>query len=211
MRVRFLFIAEGSSDLNLAAHIESLFIEQGAQEASAVKIDFTQLKNPPGRSIKEKVDAAIKLEPNIDAIVIHRDADAIGTEAREKEISEQTSHISNHYKIIPFIPKREMESWLILDEYKIKKAVENSKSKRDLQLPTPLTVESISHPKEFLEEKLIEASELKGRKLDAFKRKINQKRAFLAQNLQVDDIVSQVPSHSRLRDKILEMLQHQNQ
>lgn len=206
MRARFLFITEGTSDLMLAEHIESLFIENGASEASAVKMDLSILPTPPGNSIKEKVDKAIELEPNIDYIVIHRDEDGVGVSTRESEIIEQTAHLPEKYKVIPFVPVKEMEAWLILDEFAIKRAAENPTCRIDLELPPPKSVEKITNPKKFLRDKLIQASELSGGRLAKFKEKFPQKRAYLAQTLQTNSTVTQTKSHSRLCQHIADAL-----
>lgn len=202
MHARFLFITEGPSDLMLTGHIESLFIELGADEASAVKMDLSQLPTPPGRTIREKVDAAIALEPNVNYIVIHRDGDSVGVDARELEIRQQTAHLNGEYKIIPFIPVKEMEAWLLLDEIAIKKAAENIDCRINLKLPSPKSVEHIKNPKEYLLKKLIEASELSGSRLEKFKKKFSQKRSFLAQNLPTNGLASQTKSHKNLRENI---------
>lgn len=206
MKIRFLLVAEGSSDENLIAHIETLLINCGAKEASGTMPDLTIFREKIGRSIKDKVDASIKLEPNVDVIFVHRDADNAGIEAREIEIINQTEHIKEKYTIIPMIPTKEMEAWLLLDEEQIKRAAENIHYAHPIKLPKPNTVEHINNPKQHLEDILVKISELNGRKLEKFKKQFPQKRALLAQNLDPEGPVCFVPSHAKLRQHIREYL-----
>ncbi|HHQ4759644.1 TPA: hypothetical protein ACSP2Z_004543, partial [Aeromonas hydrophila] len=75
MKINFILICEGSSDSSLVEHLESLLIECGATEVSGDCPDLSRLPNPPGKVVRDMVNAAIKLNPIADIIFIHRDAD----------------------------------------------------------------------------------------------------------------------------------------
>ncbi|HHQ4575230.1 TPA: hypothetical protein ACSPZW_001751 [Aeromonas hydrophila] len=205
MKINFILICEGSSDSSLVEHLESLLIECGATEVSGDCPDLSRLPNPPGKVVRDMVNAAIKLNPIADIIFIHRDADNAGIEDRLNEIVEHTAHIVDK-KIIPIIPNRMTEAWLLLDEEKLKISAGNAGYNKDLHLPSPITVEKIANPKDFLFNKLREVSELTGRKLERFNKDIYKCRRYLIENLSTDSKVNQVPSYQNLKNKLQEVI-----
>ncbi|MEU5940355.1 hypothetical protein ABZ807_14430 [Micromonospora sp. NPDC047548] len=81
-----LFIAEGSSDQPLAEHIELLFYERGVD----VKLSHPAFERLPkvGKDVESRVENGIKLmDGDTDLIVVHRDADNAGHQARLNEIT----------------------------------------------------------------------------------------------------------------------------
>lgn len=205
MKINFILICEGSSDSSLVDHLESLLIECGATEASGDCPDLSRLPKPPGKAVRDMVNAAIKLNPTADVIFIHRDADSAGIDARLAEIEEHTAHILNK-TIIPIIPNKMTEAWLLLDEEKIKISAGNPNYSKDLGLPSPAAVERIADPKEFLFNKLREVSELTGRRLEKFNKDIFKCRRYLIGNLTTNSRIIEVPSYQHLQNKLQEVI-----
>ena len=195
MKVSFALVCEGSSDSSLIPHIQELFVRYGATEVSGEYADLTCFPRV-GSSVKNKVDAVVTLMPHINVIIVHRDGDGVGAVGRELEIIEQTAHVKGK-KIIPIIPIRMLEAWLILDEQAIRDVVGNSGSKVRLDLPTPISVEGVRDPKVKLYQTLEVASELTGARLKKFKKRLPAMRRRLAESLSPLGLVSQTESHAR--------------
>jgi hypothetical protein len=68
--------------------------------------------------------------------------------------------------VIPVVPVRETEAWLLCDEMAIRSGARNPNGRVHLALPRPNRVESIADPKRLLTDLLRTASELRGRHLD---------------------------------------------
>lgn len=76
---------------------------------------------------------------------------------------------------IPVIPIRETESWLLIDEFAIRRAADNPNGTVKLKLPKLSALERTADPKELLFKCLTTASELKGRKLKKFDKLVRRK------------------------------------
>lgn len=196
-QIHFLLICEGSSDEGLVRHLEKLCVECGASEVSGVAPDLTALRSPPGRRVDEKVRAAIRLEPGANLIFVHRDSDSPDPTPRIEEISRAMSaHGVAH---VPVVPVQETEAWLLLDERAIRIVAANPKGRIPLDLPKPSRVEQLASPKERLQEALILASELSGRRLKKFRRLFPQQRASLLSRLDMDGPVATLPAYKRMK------------
>ena len=86
MIVRFLLVVEGNSDAALVPHLQVVCVDCGASEAIGIAPDFSRLPRPPARDIRSKLKAALALEPSVNLIFIHRDADARTEDRRRIEI-----------------------------------------------------------------------------------------------------------------------------
>ena len=79
MRVRFLLICEGRSDMALIPHIMELLIACGASEADGSASYL-------GRRVEDKIRLGLQNHYGVNMLLIHRDADTAGTSARFAEI-----------------------------------------------------------------------------------------------------------------------------
>lgn len=199
MKIYFVFIGEGSSDDGLVPHLESLCVQLGAEEAAGVSPDLRRLPGRVGHSVAEKMQAALRLEPNANLLFVHRDADSRDPGPRYREIAEAARTLNCQNRFVCIVPVQEIEAWLLLDELAIRSVAGRRDSKIDLRLPKLSEVERVAHPKEQLKAILARASGLSGRRLHRFKLDFASHRRFLMQGLPVNGYLDQVPAWIKLR------------
>jgi len=141
----------------------------------------------------------LKLEPGLDLICIHRDADDDDDSLARAVIDHGVESLDLlapvHVKVVPV---HELEAWLLLDEVEIRAVAGNPRGKQDLGLPSPSEIESTKRPKERLEEALLVASGLRGHRLVRFKRRLPQLRAVLLQRLDIDGPIQALSAWQKL-------------
>ncbi|HVR95147.1 MAG TPA: hypothetical protein VMW27_00930 [Thermoanaerobaculia bacterium] len=207
MRIHFVFIGEGSSDEGIIPHLENLCIELGADEVTGTAIDFRRLEQPIGRTVEAKLQAALRLEPEANLFFLHRDSDSRNPDPRHAEISAAVEASKLPRSWVPVVPVQETEAWLLLDETAIRAVAGRPNGRRALDLPRPQEVEMIAHPKERLQNALIDAAEVTGRRLERFRREFPNHRFLLLQRLSLDGPLRDVSSWVRMRDKLHQELQ----
>ncbi len=198
LSVRFLFIGEGPSDNELAAHLERCCILAGADEASGVAPDLSRLPEQVGHTVAAKLKAALQLEPEVDFAFLHRDADSRNPEPRYEEIHQAVQEVSTSLRYVAVVPVQETEAWLLLDEPEIRRVAENPAGQSALSIPDPVSVETITDPKAQLAESILNASERTGRRRDRIRKKFPQNRKLLIRRLDPDGLVCEVPSWAKM-------------
>ena len=104
--------------------------------------------------------------------------------------------------VVPVVPIRMTEAWLLLDEEAIRKVAERPNGRTPLDLPKPHEVESIADPKRRLKETLLLASQTSGRRHQQFARDFSRHRALLLQRLDPSGAVSQLSAWRRLQSDV---------
>lgn len=200
MKIRFILTGEGTSDLNLVDHIENILIEDGFEEASGEAPDLSTLPRAVGRTVREKLAALVELYPSADVIFVHRDADNAGHEIRRTEILSAADILPGGMKLIPVIPVKELETWLLADRELIKSIAGNPDCKGNLDMiPGIKVLENLSDAKTTLLNALCEASETQGSRLRKFKKRFPEMRARLAFALDSNGPVRLLESYQRFR------------
>jgi len=194
--MRIAFLGEGTSDNGIAPHIERLAAERGIRSSVTVP-DFARLGSKVGHSVPEKLCALRGFGDEYDLVVVHRDADNAGYEARADEISQVILAEWAEVEHVPAIPVRMLEAWLLLDEQAIRQVAENPNGRMTLELPKVAAVERIADPKNLLKEILAKASGLSGRRFDQFQRRFPQHRLRLLELLDPHGAVLALPSWER--------------
>lgn len=195
MFINFALIGEGTSDLNLANHLETLLVEKGFEEVSGIAPDLRQLPTPPGNSVAEKAAAIEEHFSEINLIFVHRDADNAGYDARREEISQQTEGCQS--SIIPIIPVKMIEAWLLCDIEKIGTIIGIQADRRPNSAPKIRNIEKLADPKKALEDIICELANARGRKLDKLKSNFYQHRARICQELETGGPVKHLPSYQK--------------
>ena len=204
--VSFAFLCEGSSDTELIAHLETLLVDFGAQEATGMP--DTRKGTIPARLRQLLTE---ETGTGIDMVFIHRDSDGPDREGREREIRRGVEESGFPHPFIPVIPVQETEAWLLLDEQAIRDVMA-SKGKQPLRLPKPNAIEGTRKPKEILQKALLAASETSGRRLKKEKNSFNHHRRVLLQRLDPFGAVRDLPSWQCLeRDIQRALAQLENQ
>lgn len=200
MKINFLLTGEGTSDLRLQSHLENIFINAGFSEAHGETPDLGAFQPKVGRTVKEKLSALVKYYPDIDVIFVHRDSDNAGADARFEEIWDGANGVIAREKIVPIVPVRMLETWLLADEHAIRQVAGTSNPKLKLALlPSTKALERAADSKDLLLQVLCEASEAQGGRLAQFKKRFNGMRARLATDLDPEGPVLKLPSYQAFR------------
>ena len=199
--LRFTLVAEGTSDRVLIPILRWMLLRHHPGfEWMGQTADLHELPRPP-RSLPQKIATASELFP-ADIIFIHRDSDREHPENRRKEITEAVASLreSPARHCIPVIPIRMTEAWLLVSETALRCASGNPNGRHPLQLPPWRDLETIRDPKVVLQNLLVDASGLSGRR----RRKFN----FSAQRARIPDffegweILLNLSSAKQLYDEI---------
>ncbi len=202
MRVRFVFIGEGSSDSGLLPKLEELCLRHGATEVAGVWPELGSAPMPPGRDLESQVRAALEREPGVDLVFIHRDADAPDPEPRRKQLEVTLSSLRMEQPHVLVVPVQELEAWLLLDEVAIRRVAGNPGGRVPLSLPPLRLVERTSDPKKILADALLAASEATGRARKKQQRRFPELRAQLLTRLDLDGPVRELAAWRRLEAEL---------
>ncbi|MBP2707085.1 hypothetical protein JOL79_25190 [Microbispora sp. RL4-1S] len=193
MTLRVLFLAEGTSDSGLIRQIERIAVEAHV-DIAVTHPDLARLPKPPGPGVAAKLRAVLEIDGSYDLLLIHRDADRDGRDARIAEIFDAVDRNAPGTPHTAIIPVRMTEAWLLVDEAEIRVVAGNPNGKVKIDLPAVSRVESIPDPKSLLKEKLALASGLTGRKLQKFNQRFPQNRRLLLERIDPDGPIAKVPS-----------------
>lgn len=202
MQIHFVLIAEGSSDEALVDHIEKLCISLGASEVTGTAPDFGRLPQPVAGTVLAKLEVAVQLEPKADLFIVHRDADSPDSGPRHLEIRTAAEEAGLIEGWVALVPVQETEAWLLLDESAIRAVAGNPRGRASLDLPRPGQVEAVRDPKTRLEEALVKASGLVGRRHRKFRAKFSQQRRALLMRLPVGGPLTQLSAWIRFRSDL---------
>lgn len=130
-------------------------------------------RSPPGGDLAEFVANIVEADAP-DILFIHRDAERLSRGERKREIPIGP-------KIVPVIPVRMTEAWLLIDERAIRTAAGNPNGRAPLKLPHIHRLETVSDPKATLYAALVDASGFGGRRRQLFQRAAAARR--VAENI----------------------------
>lgn len=204
MKMNFIVVAEGSSDLRLVEHIERILIEEGFEEARGEAPDLGLFHPPVGTTVREKLLAVIKYFPSAELIFVHRDADNSGIDARHNEIVNSALNLVPTERLVPIIPVKMLETWLLADRDLISNVSGGRGVRTRLKsLPSIRQLESKSNTKSILLDVLCEASGLEREsQLVAFRKRFPEMRARLVLDLDPQGPVRNLPSYQTFRQHI---------
>lgn len=164
LTLRYTLLSDGSSDIALMPIIEWLIAQH--RPGLGVLGQLAEGMSSADLALASRVPQALRLFP-CDVLFIHRDAEGDSIDARMREIEGVGLPPIQH--VVPIIPVRMTEAWLLSDETVIREAAENRAGRNDLNLPPKRAWENCSDPKKILLEALICASGKSGRALARFK------------------------------------------
>lgn len=160
--------------------------------------DLGRLDPPPGSEVDAKVAAVLRLDPDLDLVFVHRDADSPDPSGRRQEIRDRLIAIGETGRGVPLVPVQEFEAWLLADRQEIRNVVGKPRGRADLGIPRLARIESTARPKEILMRAFEIASEASGRRLRDVRRGFNSNRRILAARLDIDGAVGTLPSWLQL-------------
>lgn len=197
----FTLLAEGSSDRVLLPIIRWMLSQHHvAYEWSEQLANLSALPVAP-RSLTDRITASINYFPS-DVLFVHRDSDSSSVESRVEEIRAAFADRADSPDVtcIPVIPVRMTEAWLLISEAALRASVDNRNGRVVLNLPAINTLEAIPNPKQLLEETLLMASELTGRRRKKFH--FPAHRARIPDSIDNWNRLLELPSARRLYDDI---------
>ncbi|MGQ0840617.1 hypothetical protein [Actinokineospora sp.] len=192
-----LYICEGTSDLPLANVVETIFFSRNVMVYLS-KPDFSLLGKVP-KTVNARIGAGLELMGSVpDLIVVHRDADNVKVDARRAEIECGAQVASYQGALLPVIPVRMTEAWLLLDEPAIRQVAGNPNGKMQLPLPGIHEVERRADPKSLLQECILAAANVSGRRKDETKKRFSYHRRQLLERLDCGGPVTRLEGWKRL-------------
>jgi hypothetical protein len=113
------------------------------------------------KPISDMLENARAYAPSL--VFVHRDAERAPLVIRRREIPERSD-------IVPVIPVRMTEAWLLTSEQAIRSAADNPNGTIPLELPGRVDIDNMPDPKSLLKDLLVKASGLHGRRRKRFNR-----------------------------------------
>ncbi len=168
MMFKIALVCDGTSDLCLLELITWL-MDEHYPEIAFITVAAREVVPARGSLQTRLYKAAALHAPTM--ILCHRDAEGMALNQRVQEINTASAGVG--VPIVPVVPVRMLEAWLLLDETAIRRAADNGQGTTPLNLPSVAQLESKADPKEILLDALKTASELSARR----KRSFNQHRA----------------------------------
>jgi hypothetical protein len=194
--LNFAFLREGTSDDGLIPHLRHLVVGAGADEAIGTARSYSGTVASKFRSLMD--------EPgSVDLVFVHRDADHAGGQARYDEIDEAVRATQLSIPVIPVVPIKELEAWLLIDEGAIRAVVGRPSGNQPLGLPNLKAIEKTSQPKELLEQACLIAAEKAGRRGAKEKRMFGRRRRALLERLDPAGPIRELPAWQRLEHDVI--------
>ena len=158
-------VCDGTSDLCIH-HLIQWIVDTSFPE-QAFRINAAREVIPAHAPLHLRLRKAYEnYEP--DVIVCHRDAEKISLQERTREIKTAAVDSGIPIPIVPAIPVRMIESWLLTEEAAIRSAANNRNGLIKLNLPSQHHIESLPNPKDVLFQALRAASDLPPQRLKKF-------------------------------------------
>ena len=163
--LRFALVGDGPSDRRLLPIVTWLLQQHSSRLIASTWADLSVLPVRP-RSLEERIRQAVELYP-ADLLFVHRDAEGETYDKRIEEIRKACPETLQS-QVVPVVPIRMQEAWLLISEPAIRSAAGNPRGRVKLSLPPRASLEALPDPKETLYGALRAASELSGRHLSRF-------------------------------------------
>jgi hypothetical protein len=136
-----------------------------------------------GHDAETRIRESIRYFPS-NILFVHRDCDTAAFEDRVQEIVVAGERVGPTCPIICIVPVKMTEAWFLFDEAAIRFAADRPDGRKRLYLPTHQEAQRQSDPKKTLEEALVTAAEVTGRRLQDFRRRIREKKHIVATRIE---------------------------
>lgn len=169
--VQITLVADGASDESLIPLLVWAFRSIDAN--ILLQRPSFHRRSPPGCALAPFIAEIIEADMP-DILFVHRDAERLTRDERKREIPVGP-------RIVPVVPVRMTEAWLLIDEQAIRLAAGNPNGRAPLGLPHPNRLEAVADPKATLYAALVRASGFAGRRRQQFHRGAASRR--VAENI----------------------------
>lgn len=158
-------MCDGTSDLCIQDIIQWIVDEHFSSRV--FRIQAAREVIPAHANLQTRIRRAHEIyQPDI--IVCHRDGENQSLLHRANEISLAAAAANISKPVVPAIPIRMVESWLLIDTLAIRSAANNRNGKQALSLPSHSRIENSTDPKNVLFAALSTASGLASQRLKRF-------------------------------------------
>lgn len=200
MTLQGVFLCDGPSDLPLARVLEDLSSDVG--ELIALTAIDPRLMPRRDATVAGRLASLRENRIEFDLAFVHRDAEREPAESRRAEIASGAEAAGVTEPVVPVVPVRMTEAWLLLDEQAIREVAGRPSGSTPLDLPKRAAVERAPDPKDVLKAALATAAELSGRRARQFQRDFGRHRALLLERLDIHGPVRQLTAWKQLRADI---------
>jgi hypothetical protein len=204
IRARTLLLVDGASDVPLGAHAATLARDHGVA-LDVVAPPFERMDPPPGHTVAGRLQRILEIDPDFDAILVHRDAEARSPVERDGEIHDALAASRVALPRASIVPVRMTEAWLLLDETAIRRVAGRPSGTADLGLPRLHEIETIADPKKMLGDALLIASGASGRRRRKLERDFGAHRRQLLEDLDPNGPVRSLSAWQALARRVAQM------
>lgn len=163
--VRYALLADGPTDEALT-FILTWLLHQHLGNCSIVPIWPDLSADRPARRLRARIVRCAELYP-CDVLFIHRDAENQEHSRRVEEITRARDQAGRRVAlppVIPVVPVRMTEAWLLADETAIRQVAKRPRRRDQLSLPRIRDLERLPNPKALLRALILDASGSRGRR-----------------------------------------------
>ena len=192
-------VCDGTSDLCIQDLVQ--WITDTSFPDQAFRISAAREVIPAHGTLERRLKKAyIAYEPHI--IVCHRDSEGFSLNERTAEISKAQTQANIPIPVVPAIPVRMIESWLLTDANAIRCAADNRNGTIELNLPRHKNIEQLNNPKEVLFLALKIASNLPPQRLKNFNE--HRARSRIASFIENFESLKLLPSFRQFELRLIE-------
>lgn len=203
--LRYTLVTDGPSDRTLLPLLRWILLLSGTSLPLRENWADPRLIRAESGGLAARLQKALDLYP-CDLLFVHRDAEKQDPDLRCGEIAYALSGLTDPPPALCVVPVRMTEAWLLTDEAAIRYAADNPNGRTSLNLPTVKTLEQLPNPKQTLNELLRAACELRGRRLDQFKRDEAARRVRVADLTDDFSPLLHLPAFKRLHDETRDLM-----
>jgi hypothetical protein len=169
--LRYTLLMDGRSDEALIPILNWLLQDLGVK--APIQPECADLTRFQPKTLSKRMKIALDLFP-CDLLFVHRDSEAEPRQTRRDEIQRavneyRSDSLPSVVEIVPVIPIRMTEAWLLTSEPAIRAAAGNRNGTVPLPMPRIQKLEDLPDPKKVLHDLLRAASEKRGRRLKDLK------------------------------------------
>ncbi len=187
-QLTYLLVADGGTDRALAPIIEWA-IHRLDPEVEILEPDFRKRQGPVQ-------DFVVALGTGAMIVFVHRDGEGATLETRLQEFAGVTRN-----DVVPVVPIRMTEAWLLVDAGAIARAADSPGA--TFPIPNVNQLDSLADPKETLEGLLLAAAgNPTGRRRKQFERSIVQRRVNVASLINDYSTLESLPAFQRFQTEL---------
>ena len=199
--VTYVLVPEGSSDRVIIDIVDRAIREQLPEVSVHGEWLDLRLVRKRTPTLRDRVHAAVNAFPDVDFLLVHRDSDNQRVEDRRREIDNASRAAAVCSRVVPVIPVRSIEAWLLVDVEAIRIGAGNPNGKTPLTLPQRDEIERERNPKTILHQALVDASGLGHRRRSKFR--AGEAMHRVARALDTVESLRHLPAYRAFEDELI--------